>query len=167
MQRKNTWPSVPAWRNLEISSWAKEFCLFPLDRNASHLARSNGPLPSVFAFTIMPKESHYGDRGIQLYNYFPLISENFRYVSYPLRKTFNYFFPGTILTFSMNSQIKQILLWLRPCFARIFPNFSKILASNFSTNSDRPGGVQVVSWRLMSAEAARGVTAGVRGVRER
>ena len=47
---------------------SKGIPLVSADRNASQLARSNGPLPSVFALSMMPNESDYGDRGYQLSN---------------------------------------------------------------------------------------------------
>ena len=89
MQRKNMWLPVPVWRDLRTSPWAKKFRLFPLYRSASQTMLANCPFPLVSALALVRNRSEYYDRVNQLYNKFPLISENFRYLSCRLRKHFH------------------------------------------------------------------------------
>ena len=89
MQRKNMWLPVPVWRDLRTSPWAKQFRLFPLYRSASQNTHTNSSFSSVSALALARNKSEYDDNAIKLCNKFPPFSENFRHLSYRLRKHFH------------------------------------------------------------------------------
>ena len=99
----------------------------------------NSPFPSLSALALMRYRSEYDARANQLLNKFPLISENFRSLSYRLRKHFHLISVRLPHISAKNSKISEDFLRFPPEFTQIFCKFSKKFSSEFQYNF-RSGG---------------------------
>ena len=142
MQQKNMCRSGsgPVRWNFAILSWAKQFRLFPLDRNVNHLMLEYDRFPSVCTISLTTNKSQYDDRANHNQWSSQQISANFRFCHTGCTKISTWFPLDVNLTSSKNSQISENFLWFQPYFQQISSNFRKNFAPNFSTISDRAGG---------------------------